>query len=172
MAGKSSKAAAKKEELEKQSDRTIAVNRRANFDYEILTQVEAGMVLTGTEIKSIRAGKVNVRESYARVENGEAWVHNLHIAQYDQGNRYNHEPLRPRKLLLHHDQIEELQERAKQKGFTLIPLRLYLKKGRAKLAIGVGRGKKQYDKRDSIAERESKRDIDRAVRQANVVYAR
>ena len=169
MAGKSSKAAAvKKDERERQSDRTIAVNRRAHFDYEIMTQVEAGMVLTGTEIKSLRAGKVQVRESYARIENGEAWVHNLHISPYDQGNRNNHEPLRPRKLLLHHDQIEELQEQAKQKGFTLSPLRLYLNKGRAKLEVGVGRGKKEYDKRDSIAERESKREIDRAVRQATV----
>lgn len=172
MAGKSAKTASKKEEAEKKSDRTVVVNRRAHFDYEISNQVEAGLVLTGTEIKSIRAGKVNLREAYARIENGEAWVHNLHISQYDQGNRYNHEPLRPRKLLLHHDQIEELKERSAQKGFTLVPLRLYLKKGRAKLEVGVGRGKKQYDKRDSISERESKREIDRAVRQANVAYAR
>jgi SsrA-binding protein len=171
MAGKSTKAAQKTDEAKK-SDRTISVNRRAHFDYEIVQQVEAGMALTGTEIKSVRLGKVNLREAYARVERGEVWVHNMHIAQYDQGNRNNHEPLRPRKLLLHHEEIEELAERTAQKGFTLIPLRLYIKKGRAKLEVGVGRGKKQYDKRDSIAEREATREIDRAVRQAREVYAR
>jgi SsrA-binding protein len=115
---------------------------------------------------------VNLREAYARVERGEVWVHNLHISPYDQGNRYNHEPLRPRKLLLHHEQIEDLAERTAQKGFTLIPLRLYLKKGRAKLEIGVGRGKKQYDKRDDISKREASREIDRAVRQAREVAVR
>jgi SsrA-binding protein len=171
MAAKSAKPEKKADEARK-SDRTITVNRRAHFDYEIIEQVEAGMALTGTEIKSVRAGKVNLREAYARVERGEVWVHNLHISPYDQGNRYNHEPLRPRRLLLHHEQIEDLAERTAQKGFTLIPLRLYLKKGRAKLEIGVGRGKKQYDKRDDIAKREASREMDRAVRQAREVAVR
>lgn len=171
MAGKSAKTVKKADEGQK-SDRTIAVNRRAHFDYDIVDQVEAGMALTGTEIKSVRAGKVNLREAYGRVEGGEVWVHNLHIAPYDQGNRFNHDPLRPRKLLLHRDEIAELAERTAQKGFTLVPLRLYLKHGRAKLELGVGRGKKQYDKRETIAKREAGREIERVVRQAKETYVR
>ena len=135
--------------------KVIAVNRRATHDYFIDDRVEAGLVLTGTEIKSIREGRVNLREGYARVVNGEAWLHNVHIAPYEKGNRYNHEPLRDRKLLLHRDEISELIGKVRQRGYTLIPLRLYLKHGKAKVELGLARGKKQFDKRASIAKREA-----------------
>jgi SsrA-binding protein len=147
------------------SDKVFATNRKAFHDYHILENVEAGLVLTGTEVKSIRAGKVQLREGYARVEGGEAWLHNTHIATYDQGNRYNHEPTRARKLLLHHRQIGHLSGKAREAGVTLVPLKLYEKKGRVKLELGVARGKRQYDKRVALAEREARRDIERAVRE-------
>lgn len=148
------------------SDKVVSVNRKAYFDYEVLDSLEVGMALTGTEIKSIREGRVNLRDAYARIENGEVWVQNLHISPYAQGNRNNHEPLRRRKLLLHHAQIADLMSRTKEKGFTLVPLRMYLKDGRAKLELGVVRGKRQYDKRETIARRESDREIERVIRQA------
>ena len=119
-------------------DETIAVNRRAHHDYAIEDTLEAGIVLTGTEIKSIRAHKVNIAEAYARIENGEAWLIGAHIAEYAQGNRYNHEPTRTRKLLLHRDQIAELTGLQSAKGLTIVPLRLYLRRGRAKLELGIG----------------------------------
>ncbi len=144
--------------------KVVANNRRAYHDYFIDDTLEAGLVLMGTEIKSIREGRVNLREGYVRIANGEAWLTNVHIAPYEQGNRYNHEPLRDRKLLLHRDQIASLIGRARQRGYTIIPLQLYLKRGRAKVELGLARGKKQYDKRASIAEREAQRDIDRALR--------
>jgi SsrA-binding protein len=146
------------------SDRVFATNRKAFHDYHILENVEAGLVLTGTEVKSIRAGKVQLREGYARIEHGEAWLHNTHIATYDQGNRYNHEPTRVRKLLLHGGQIGHLSGKVRETGITLVPLNLYEKKGRIKLELGVARGKRQYDKRVAIADREAKRDIERAIR--------
>ena len=123
-------------------EHTVALNRRAHHDYAIGDTIEAGLVLTGTEIKSIRAGRVNLAEAYARIERGEAWLIGAHIAPYDQGNRNNHEPTRTRKLLLHRDQIAELVGRTQAKGETLVPLRLFLRDGRAKLEIGVARGKK------------------------------
>lgn len=145
-------------------DRVFATNRKAFHDYHILESLEAGLVLTGTEVKSIRAGKIQLREGFARIERGEAWLHNTHIAQYDQGNRYNHEPTRVRKLLLHHGQIDHLAGKTREAGATLVPLKLYEKKGRLKLELGLARGKRQYDKRVALAERESKREIERAIR--------
>lgn len=146
------------------ADRSIAVNRKALHDYDVLKSVEAGMVLTGTEIKSIREGRVNLRDSFARIEGGELWLNNCHIAPYAQGNRYNHEPLRPRKLLLHRDEIRNLSSEADQRGLTLVPLRMYFKRGRAKLQLALVRGRKVYDKREAIADREVQRDIARALR--------
>jgi len=147
-----------------ETERSIAVNRKALHDYEVLSSHEAGLALTGTEIKSIREGRVNLRDGYARVEKGEAWLYNTHIAQYAQGNRFNHEPLRPRKLLLHRSEIDELERETTQKGLTLIPLRMYYKRGRAKLQLALVRGRKSYDKREAIADREVQRDIARALR--------
>jgi len=139
---------------------TIAQNRKAFHDYHIVETIEAGIVLTGSEIKSIREGKVNLRDSYARPSDGELWLIGAHIARYDAASYQNHDPHRDRKLLLHHDQIEELTSKARVKGFSIVPLKLYFKRGRAKLEIGLGRGKKQYDKRQAIAKRESDREIE------------
>ena len=146
-------------------DKTVAVNRRARHEYAIDETLEAGIALTGTEIKSIRAGRVNLAEAYARIEKGEAWLIGAHIATYEQGNRNNHEPTRTRKLLLHRDQISELIGRTQAKGFTLVPLKLYIRNGMAKLEIGVGRGKKAYDKRRTIAERDARRELERATKE-------
>ncbi|MEE9199446.1 MAG: SsrA-binding protein SmpB [Dehalococcoidia bacterium] len=144
--------------------KTISVNRKAFHDYAILESVEAGMVLTGTEIKSIRAGRVNIRDAFARADKGELWLFNAHIAQYSGGNRYNHEPTRPRKLLLHREQIDHLVGKAEEKGLALIPLRLYIKGHMAKVELALAKGKKLYDKRKSIAERDAERQIRRMVR--------
>ena len=146
-------------------DETIALNRRARHDYAIEETLEAGIVLTGTEIKSIRARKVNIAEAYARIEKGEAWLIGAHIAEYTQGNRYNHEPARTRKLLLHRDQIAELTGLQSAKGMTIVPLRLYLKDGRAKLELGIARGKKAHDKRRAIAARDMRRQLERETRE-------
>ena len=149
--------------------KTITVNRKAYHDYSIEETVEAGIALTGTEIKSLRAGKINLAQSFARIENGEAWLINAHIPPYDAGNRYNHEPTRPRKLLLHRDEIGMLAAKANQKRFTLVPLRLYLnKKSLAKLELGLGRGKKLYDKREAMAQRQSDREIERTLKMHRV----
>jgi SsrA-binding protein len=145
-------------------EHTVALNRRARHDYAIDETIEAGLVLTGTEIKSIRAGRVNLAEAYARIERGEAWLIGAHIATYAQGNRNNHEPTRTRKLLLHRDQIAELVGRTQAKGQTLVPLRLYLRDGKAKLEIGVARGKKTHDKRRTIAERDMRRELERQTK--------
>jgi SsrA-binding protein len=143
---------------------TMAVNRRARHEYEISDTFEAGIVLTGTEIKSIRAGKVNLADAYARVEKGEAWLIGAHIAPYEAGNRYNHEPRRDRKLLLHRAEINQLMGRAAAKGLTVVPLRLYLTgKGRAKLELGLARGKQLHDKRRAIAERDMRRNLEREM---------
>lgn len=125
------------------------------------------MVLTGTEIKSIRQGRVNIREAYAKPENGELWLLNAHIAQYKEGNRYNHEPTRPRKLLLHKNEIRGLTVEVAKKGLTLVPLKMYLKNGRAKVEIGIARGKKLHDKRRSIGQRETEREMDQAMKSRN-----
>ena len=143
---------------------TIAVNRRARHDYHVDETVEAGIALTGTEIKSIRAGKVSLSEAYARVERGEAWLVGMTIAPYEGGNRENHEPRRDRKLLLHREEIDELLGRTRAKGLTLIPLRLYISgRGRAKVELGLARGKQQHDRRREIAARDARRDVDRAL---------
>jgi SsrA-binding protein len=142
----------------------ISVNRQAYHDYFVERTIEAGISLVGTEIKSIREGKVNLRGSYAIARNGELWLENAHIAVYEHGNRYNHEPLRNRKLLLHRREIEQLQTKVATKGLTLIPLKLYLKRGRAKIELGLCRGKKLYDKREAIAERDVKREMERVIR--------
>jgi len=139
---------------------TIAQNRKAFHDYHIVETIEAGIVLTGSEIKSIREGKVNLRDSYARPSEGELWLIGAHIARYDAASYQNHDPHRDRKLLLHREQIAELASQARVKGFSIVPLKLYLKKGRAKLELGLGRGKKLYDKREAIARREAEREIE------------
>ena len=145
----------------------IASNRRAYYDYDILESVEAGLVLTGTEIKSLRAARMNIQHAFARVEGGEMWLLNSHIAQYTQGNIYNHEPTRPRKLLLHNKQLGELAGTAAQKGLTLIPLRVYIKGHFAKIQIGLARGRKTHDKRRAIIDKEQEREIGRIIRTAS-----
>ncbi|HEX5038965.1 MAG TPA: SsrA-binding protein SmpB [Candidatus Limnocylindria bacterium] len=147
-------------------DETIAVNRRARHDYAIEDTLEAGIVLTGTEIKSVREHRVNIAEAYVRIDHGEAWLVGAHVAEYAQGNRYNHVPNRTRKLLLHRDQISELLGLQSAKGMTLVPLRLYLRRGRAKLEVGIARGKKAHDKRRSIAERDMRRELERESKAA------
>lgn len=147
-------------------DRLIASNRKAYHDYFIDETLEAGLVLMGSEIKSIRAGKVNLRDSYVTVREGEAWLVGSHIAGYAQASYQDHDPRRDRKLLLHRREIIRLRQRADQKGYTIVPLRMYLKDGRAKVEIGLARGKRQYDKRETIARRDADRAIERAIKDA------
>jgi SsrA-binding protein len=144
-------------------DGTVAVNRRASYDYFLEDRYEAGLALTGTEVKSLRAGHANLREAYVRIQDGEAWLWNAHISPYEQGNRYNHEPTRNRKLLLHAKEIRQLAGIVKREGYTLVPLRVYFKNNRAKVEVAVARGKKAYDKRDVMAERDARREIERAL---------
>ena len=145
-------------------EKTVALNRRARHDFTIDETFEAGIVLTGTEIKSLRAGKVQLSDAYARVERDEAWLIGAHIAPFEQASRYNHEPKRTRKLLLHRSEIDELLGRAKAKGQTIVPLRLYINpKGRAKVELGLARGKQLHDRRRDIADRDARRDIDRQL---------
>lgn len=144
--------------------KVISVNRQAYHDYFVERTVEAGISLVGTEIKSIRSGHVNLRGSYAIARHGEIWLENAHIAIYEHGNRYNHDPMRTRKLLLHKREIDQLVAKVATKGLTLVPLKLYLKGGRAKIELGLCRGKKLYDKREAIAQRDSQRDMERIVR--------
>ena len=145
-------------------DRLVAQNRRARHDYFILETYEAGLSLSGTEVKSLRAGKASLAEAYATVERGEAWVLQLHIPPYEQGNRANPDPLRRRKLLLHRAEIAKLKDAVARKGQTLVPLKLYFARGHAKLLVGVAKGKKTFDKRHAIAERDARREMDRAKR--------
>ena len=145
-------------------DRLIAQNRRASHDYAILETLECGLVLAGTEVKSLRVGKASLAEAWASIENGELWVRQMHIPPYEQGNRWNLDPVRPRKLLAHKLEIVKLMRAVSQKGLTLIPLKLYFLKGRAKLLLGVAKGKKTHDKRAAIAERDATREMDRARR--------
>jgi SsrA-binding protein len=143
---------------------TVALNRRARHDFTIDETFEAGIVLTGTEIKSIRAGKANLTSAYARIEHGEAWLVAAHIAPFEGGNRYNHEPKRTRKLLLRRSEIDELLGRTRAKGQTIVPLRLYInERGRAKVELALARGKQLHDRRRDIAERDAKRDVARAL---------
>jgi len=148
-------------------EKTVALNRRARYEFSIEETVEAGLVLTGTEIKSIRAGKVNLADAYARIERDEAWLIGAHIAPFEQGNRYNHEPKRVRKLLLRRSEIDELLGRTRSKGLTLVPLRLYLTdKGRAKVELALARGKQSHDRRRDIADRDARREIQRELADA------
>ncbi len=147
--------------------KVIAENRKAYHDYFIEERVEAGIILTGTEIKSVRHGRVNLKDSYARLENGELWLYQMHISPYEQGNRFNHDPLRKRKLLLHRSEIAKLIGKIQLQGLTLIPLRIYLKQGLAKIDLAVCRGKKNYDKRQDMAEKDAKREIERHLRERN-----
>ncbi len=142
----------------------VATNRKARHDYFLEDTFEAGLVLVGSEIKSIRAGRVNLRDGYVQARDGELWLVNVHIADYQQSGPYGHDPLRPRKLLLRRKEIDRLISRVQEKGYTLIPTVLYLSRGLAKVEIALARGKKQYDKRASLAERDSRRQIDRALR--------
>jgi len=145
-------------------DRTVATNRRARHQYEILEMVEAGMVLRGTEVKSLRAGQVNFKDSYATMRNAEAWLLGCHISPYSHGTDANHDPERDRKLLLRRREISRLTGKIAERGLTLVPLRLYFKNGRAKVELGLARGKKLHDKRSAIREREVRREMDRAAR--------
>ena len=143
---------------------TVAVNRKARHDFTITETFEAGLVLTGTEIKSVRAGKVNLMGAYARVERGEAWLVGANIAAYEAGNRYNHDPKRDRKLLLHRVEIDALMGRVAAKGLTVVPLRLYISdRGRAKLELGLARGTQLHDRRRDLADRESRREMEREL---------
>ena len=145
--------------------RAVATNRKARHDYHILDTFEAGMVLSGSEIKSVRAGRVSLRESYVTMRNGELWLVNCHIAPYDQASRLNHEPRRERKLLMHHRQINHLARDVQEPGYTIVPLRMYLKNNWAKVEIALVRGKRQYDKRQAIAKREADRQIRRTLKE-------
>lgn len=143
---------------------TITVNRKAYHDYHIQETVEAGIALKGSEIKSIRAGRVSLREAYARPENDELWLYSTHIASYDPAGRNTHDPIRPRKLLLHRQQINDLAAKVMQKGLTIVPLRLYIKEGIAKVELGVARGKRVFDKRETMARRHADREMERAMK--------
>ena len=143
--------------------KVVATNRAARHDFFIDEVYEAGLVLTGTEVKALRQGRATIGDGYIHVEGGEAWAENIHIPEYTQGTWTNHAPRRKRKLLLHHTQIDELQIRTRERGLTIVPLRLYFSKGRAKLEIGVGRGKKLYDKRHALKERQDNREAQRAM---------
>ncbi|MBX6394407.1 MAG: SsrA-binding protein SmpB [Alicyclobacillaceae bacterium] len=146
-------------------EKVVAQNRKAYHDFFIEDTYEAGIVLTGTEIKSIRQGRANLKDSYARVENGELFLHNMHISPYEQGNRFNHDPRRTRKLLMHKSEILRLHGLSRERGYSLIPLRLYLKNGYCKVEIALAKGKKLYDKRAEIAKRDAAREIERAFRE-------
>lgn len=147
----------------RQGPDVIAVNRRARFDYEIDETVECGLVLTGTEVKSLRAGKASLQEAFGSIDRGEAWLYQATIPEYEFGNRANHEPSRPRKLLLNHAEIERAAKFTQEMGRTLVPMKLYWKDGRAKLLLGFGTGKTRVDKRHSLAKRDAQRQIDRAL---------
>ncbi|MEI5907691.1 SsrA-binding protein SmpB [Bacillus spongiae] len=149
--------------MPKGEGKLIAQNKKARHDYTIEETYEAGIVLQGTEIKSVRAGKVNLKDSYARIEHGEVFIVGMHISPYEQGNRYNHDPLRTRKLLLHRKQIHTLIGDTKEQGYSLIPLKMYIKNGFAKVLLGLARGKKKYDKREDLKKKEANRAIQRAL---------
>ncbi|WP_077624867.1 SsrA-binding protein SmpB [Sediminibacillus massiliensis] len=150
--------------MPKGQNNAIAQNRKASHDFIIEETYEAGIVLQGTEIKSLRAGRVNLKDSFARIDRGEAYLINLHISPYEQGNRFNHDPTRTRKLLLHRKEIDKLIGETQQQGYSLVPLKIYIKNGVAKVLIGLGRGKKKYDKREDLKQKQAKRDIDRAIK--------
>jgi SsrA-binding protein len=146
------------------SEKTVATNRKAHFEYFLLEHFEAGIALQGSELKSVRAGQISLQEAYVSIDNNQAWLMNAHIAPYDPASRYNHVPLRPRRLLLHRSEIRELFDAVRQKGVTIVPVKVYLKNGRAKLDVAVAKGKKLYDKRQEIAKRDAEREIQREQR--------
>jgi SsrA-binding protein len=146
-----------------ESTKVVARNRRARFEFDLLEAVEAGIVLTGTEVKSLRTGKASLEEAYAGIDRGEVWLYGCDIPEYLQANRMNHKPKRPRKLLLHRREIDRLIAKAAEKGLTLVPLKLYFKDGIAKVEISVARGRKLYDKREALKKQDARRDIDRAL---------
>jgi SsrA-binding protein len=145
-------------------EKLIADNRRARHDYNLLDRYEAGLVLTGTEVKSLREGKTSLQQAYAEVREGEAWLVGVHIAEYDQGNRANHDPDRPRKLLLHRREVDRLYGQVREKGFTVVPTRLYFKDGRVKVELALARGKELHDKRRDIADRDARREMERQLK--------
>ncbi len=146
-------------------EKIISTNRKARHNYHIEETYEVGIVLTGTEVKSVRAARVNLKDSYARVDRGELFLYNMHISPYEAGNRFNHEPLRVRKLLMHKIEIARLAGKIQEKGFALVPLKVYLNRGLVKLELGLARGKKLYDKRRDLAERDSRREMDRVFKE-------
>ena len=148
-----------------QGIKTVAQNRKAFHDYYVEDKLECGIALFGTEVKSIRQGKVNLKESWAQIRKGEIWVEGMHISPYEQGNIFNKDPLRPKKLLLHHNEIRKLDAQVMRQGFTLIPLELYFRNGRVKVQLGLCKGKQLHDKRDSMAKKDSQREILRALRE-------
>ena len=151
--------------MQKKTTKNIAVNRKARHDFFIVDEYEAGMVLKGTEVKSLRLGKVNLKDSYARISDGEVFVHQLHIGPYPFAYYGNHDPLRARKLLLHKREIKRLYGKVNEKGHTLVPLKIYFRGGKVKLSLALAKGKRQYDKREAIKRRDEKRDLDRARKQ-------
>lgn len=151
--------------IKKDPNRTLAENRKARHDYHIHETYEVGMVLTGTEIKSLRGGRANLSDSYANVKDGELWLVGFHISPYEQGNIFNQDPIRTRKLLMHKNEILKLYGQSREKGFTLVPLKIYLKRGMAKLLLGLASGKKNYDKRQDLAEKDAKREMERVFKE-------
>jgi len=145
--------------------KVVIENRKARHEYHIEDTFEAGIVLTGTEVKSLRTGRGNLQDSFARIENGEVFLYNMHISPYEPGNRFNHDPKRPRKLLLHKMEINRLIGKVKERGFTLVPLRVYFKKNWAKVELALAKGKKLYDRRQDIAAKDAQRDLERALRE-------
>ncbi len=153
-----------KKEKEKPAIKVIAENRRARHNYELLEFFEAGIELAGTEVKSMRQGKANLQDSFARIDSGELWLFNCHISPYDHGNRFNHDPIRKRRLLMHRREISKIKARMQEKGLTLVPLKMFFKRNWVKVDLALARGKHLYDKRESIAKRETKRQLDRLVK--------
>lgn len=152
------------QQKDNKEEHNIVVNRKARHDYEILETYETGIALVGTEVKALRVGKANLKDSYAGLKNGEVWLFGVHISPYSHGNIFNHSPERDRKLLLHRREIRRLIGKTKETGLTLVPLRMYFKHGKAKVELGLARGKKQYDKREAIAKRDVERDVRREMR--------
>ena len=148
----------------KMKDAPLAQNKKARHDYQILETLEAGLVLTGTEIKSVRERRINLKDGFAQIHNGEAWLMNVHISEYTQGNLFNHDPLRARKLLLHKKEIQKLTGQTSEKGITIVPLKVYLKHGFAKVLLGIAKGKHDYDKRETIKKRDHEREIRRTLK--------
>jgi SsrA-binding protein len=154
---------------EKQAIKIVTDNRKARHEYEILETYEAGIALQGTEVKSLRAGKANLKDAFARIENGEIFLYNMHISPYEQGNRFNHDPKRTRKLLMHKYEINKLFGAVREKGLTLVPLKVYFSRGRAKVELALAKGKKLYDKREDLAEKDAKRDMEKAFKEKQYI---